>query len=532
MSSSGRDGSGVQAYREAGSLPTRVQELERALARAQADRAAQATAVEDELVRLRDIYRRMQTDLRSLRVSRDRARTDAREQRVLRARETLELAQRLEVAEEVGGAVRPVPTAYVSTRIPGSPTQYRELGESELPEIPGYKVIDRLGRGGMARVFRALTLSDGHDVAIKLLVGDTGHSAARTELFLREAAATLQLDHPGLVRAFDVGECANGPYLVMQLVHGESLASRVRRDGPLGEGDAVEVGLQVAEALIYCAKLGLTHRDVKPSNVLMSADSRVKLCDFGLTALHQDDGGQAYGSPGYAAPEQLLTPRRVDERADIYGLGCTLWHIVVGHRPFGGGAKDTFGLQRTTDLPDPRFEGADVSARLAEIIRKMGRADRDQRYGRWHECVLDLMLAQRGSPPFAAQLSEALAPHRAPRDAGDSAPADDNDTGSTLTSAPRVSSASQPSTRTEPRSRRRNRSWWMLAALVAAGLLGAAIGASTRPTAADVLEQRARELADEGKVDEAVYRLRQAALLLPANGAAQLRAAAEELDPR
>ena len=219
---------------------------------------------------------------------------------------------------------------------------------------------------------------------------------------------------------------------------------------------------------------------------------------------------------------------------------------AVGHRPFGGAPKDTFEVQRSSDLTDPRFEGADISTRLAQIIRKMGRADPSRRYRRWHECVLDLMLAARGSPPFAAQLSEALAPHTPPEPPADdagldqpgpgaSARAHDRDTGSTLPSAPGESTAGQLSTATEPWGAQRwarRRLWLFLAAVLAAGLVGGVVGASSRPSAADVLEHRARELAAEGRVDEAVHRLRQAALLLSADGAAQLRATAKELEPR
>jgi serine/threonine protein kinase len=378
----------------------------------------------------------------------------------------------------------------------------------------------------------------------------------RTELFLREAAVMLQLDHPGLVGAFDAGECAYGRYLAMEYVPGESLSSRLRRDGLMPETDVVKIAVQTARALAYCARLGLTHRDVKPSNLLLTPDGAVKLCDFGLASLTSGAGDPArpYGSPGYASPEQLTTPTDVDERADIYGLGCTLWQMAVGRRPFSGPAKQAFDEAKTTDLPDPRFEGADISPRLAQVIRRMGRAERERRYRRWDECLLDLMLVEMGNPPFAAHLADArettggaAATDPLPQLSAAAETKSFSPTTQGYDDSPSASSAStlDPLEQTSPEAGadlpiatplRSPRSWDRAVAFLAgAGLFGAlafALATFRHDDPVEKIRQRAHVLAENGRRDDAARWLREAAEIAPPDVAADLRAEADEIEKK
>ncbi len=393
----------------------RVARLEADLGRAVEERAHQSRMVREELDRLSKIYDRLRADLAGAQGERDQALEDARRERELRARETLELAEQLEEARQnasspAAAGAEESRARFVEERLRLVPEERRELAPGELPELEGFRIIEEIGRGGMATVFRAENKADGETVAIKLLHEGSKANRTRTELFLREAAVMLQLDHPALLRAIDAGDCRYGRYLVLPLVRGRSLAARARREGPLGEEESVRIALEIGRALRYCARIGLTHRDVKPSNIMQDEEGRVRLCDFGLAALDDGDSGRPYGSPGYAAPEQLSTPDEVDERADIYALGCSLWHLVVGRRPFPGSPRKSFEEARRNDVPDPRFEGADVSRRLAQVIRRMTRCKRTRRYRNWDECLLDLMLVEKGNPPFAAHLADALAP--------------------------------------------------------------------------------------------------------------------------
>ena len=546
-----------------------IVELEGALARALAERDAEFSLVEDELARLSQIYERLRDDMATVREERDRAIAAARDERERRARETLELTERLNEAmsREDAAAQR---DRFVAARLSSAPVSRLPLADDALPDVPGFEVIGRIGHGGMAMVFNARRKSDGAAVAIKLLHDGADATRARTELFLREAAVMLQLDHPGLVRAFDAGECAYGLYLVMELVSGETLASRIRREGPIPELESIGIALQVARALAYCARLGLNHRDVKPSNLLLGHDGRVKLCDFGLAALASAaDPARPYGSPGYASPEQLTTPTDVDERADIYGLGCTVWHMVVGRRPFVGPAKAAFDHARETDLPDPRFEGADISTRLAQVVRRMGRAGREHRYRRWDECLLDLMLVEAGNPPFAAHLADARDRSMPVTDemplpgTGTDGAADEGEAGSaeqpgtaTITgSVPHAPPPAPPPAApaqtapvaaeqaisqvrraplpppADPETKRG--SWIVLVAAAAtASAIAFAIGFASHPDATAKLCERARTMAGQGDPSVAARCLRDAALLSAPEDARRLRWQADAIEKK
>jgi len=525
-------------------------------------------AVEDELGRLSGIYGQLKDDLLTARAERDQARDETRRERERRARETFKLSESLRTSREteerlVDEAARSTRAEFVRKRLASAPVERQQLQPGEMPILRGYRIESLLGRGGMASVFRATRLEDDASVAIKILHGDRAGSRNRVELFLREAAMMLQLDHPALLRALDAGECNYGPYLILPVVSGRNLAIRVRRDGPMREKDALGVALEIGRALRYCKRGGLIHRDVKPSNILEDQDGHLRLCDFGLAALQTGDAGRAYGSPGFAAPEQLFTPDDVDERADIYGLGCTLWCLVVARRPFQGGPKESFDAARTTDLSDPRVEGADISPRFAQVIRRMARADRDRRYRNWDECLLDLMLVEAGNPPMAAHLADAFAVAREEQElsvarlAGDIvapvvAPASESLSQATGGSssdgqpsdgpfpdlAPKPTNpASEPGhDDVLPPSRPPHSAMMHLAFVVAIGIaLTAALvtGAELlRETPAVMLERRARDLVDQGRKDDAIRALRRAADLFEPEEAAHLLDVALEIERR
>jgi len=531
-----------------------IRELEMALEQALADRNSEFAAVEEELAHLSRIYERLRGDMRAIKEERDRALDAARDEREKRARETLELTERLEKAMKHEDSSQPVDAValrerFVTERLAAAPLAQRPLAEGALPDVPGFELLEKIGRGGMATVFHARRTGDGTEVALKLMQDGTSSSRVRTELFLREAAVMLQLEHPGLVAAFDAGECAFGRYLAMEYVAGESLSARLRRDGVMAEAEAVKIATQVARALAYCARLGLTHRDVKPSNVLITTQGTVKLCDFGLAALTSGSGDVArpYGSPGYASPEQLTTPADVDERGDIYGLGCTLWQMVVGRRPFTGPAKQAFDEAKTTDLPDPRFEGADISPRLAQVIRRMGRAERERRYRRWDECLLDLMLVEKGNPPFSAHLADAREsnsggaasdplPQLSAVADSVSAAAEDTASGASAAAAPRerAPEATEDIPVAVPMPARK--SWDRTVAFLAgAGLFGAiafAVASITHDDPVAQMRARAHELAASGRADDAARCLREAAEIAPPDVAADLRSEADEIEKK
>lgn len=201
-----------------------------------------------------------------------------------------------------------------------------------------FEVLGAAGAGGMGEVVRARDRDSGRDVAVKLLAGAGLPDRAR---FAAEAEILERLRHPAIVGYIAHGVTGRGqPYLAMEWLDGESLASRLRR-GPLTPDEAVVVGRRLASALAYAHEQGVIHRDVKPSNVMLldGALDGARLIDFGVAKGHDRDlthTGQVIGTPGYMAPEQALSRREVDGRADLFALGCTLYEGLAGASPFAG----------------------------------------------------------------------------------------------------------------------------------------------------------------------------------------------------
>lgn len=215
-----------------------------------------------------------------------------------------------------------------------------------------YRLGERLGAGGVAEVFAAVDVRLDRAVAIKLFRGDAADQLQRHEAEMRTLAS---LDHPSLVTVFDAGvdPAADRPYLVMQLVDGSTLQAE------LGSGalDALRVaryGAALADALAYVHARGLVHRDVKPANVLLSADGRVHLADFGIARLvdsaHVTKTGDVLGTPAYFAPEQVAG-EPVGPPADIYALGLVLLECLTGSRPYQGTAVEV-AMARLSKPPD------------------------------------------------------------------------------------------------------------------------------------------------------------------------------------
>ncbi|MDP3968601.1 MAG: serine/threonine-protein kinase [Nocardioides sp.] len=229
------------------------------------------------------------------------------------------------------------------------------------PVLPDATVADRyqlrevLGRGGMADVYRATDLVLDREVAVKVLRDSTDDESDRAR-FTGEARTLAQLSHSGLVVVLDAGFEAEQPYLVMELVEGPTLGSEVSA-APLDLERAGAVGVQVAEALAYVHAHGVVHRDVKPGNVLIGADGRVKLADFGIARLMDDAvrhtrTGHAIGTAAYLAPEQV-TGDKITGRTDVYALGLVLLEALTGKRAYPGSPTEAAlaRLNRAPEIP-------------------------------------------------------------------------------------------------------------------------------------------------------------------------------------
>jgi hypothetical protein len=253
-----------------------------------------------------------------------------------------------------------------------------------------YEVIGKLGQGGMGAVYKARHVELGKLVALKVLPTEHLHEASLAR-FKREVRAFGRLEHPNVVAAHDAGQHRGVHYLAMSLVDGVDLARLLAGHGPLRVADACEVARQAAAGLQHAADHGLVHRDVKPSNLMLARDGLVKLLDLGLARSAGDApaeqltaAGMLLGTADYLAPEQWHRPHAVDSRADIYGLGCTLYHLLAGRPPFAGEPGDTVlaKMHGHLEVPPPPVSRhrPDVPAGLATVLGRMLAKDPADRF--------------------------------------------------------------------------------------------------------------------------------------------------------
>ncbi len=248
-----------------------------------------------------------------------------------------------------------------------------------------FEIEHLAGSGGMGMVYRALDRRTGKRVAVKVCYRRGTHLLQRFE---REARCLARLNHPGIVRYLAHGLEPQQAYLVMEWLEGESLAARLAR-ARLTLAEAVALAIRVAEALVAAHAAGVVHRDLKPSNLFLvdGALDRVEIIDFGL-ARGQDGGapitatGATLGTPGYMAPEQVKRPRDVDYRADLFSLGCVLFHALTGAAPFEG--KDPLAMMMATASEDaPRVDSFvdGVPASLDDVVARLLSREPENRLG-------------------------------------------------------------------------------------------------------------------------------------------------------
>ena len=272
-----------------------------------------------------------------------------------------------------------------------------------MPHLEGFVVHERLGQGGMGEVFRCTRLSDGRRLAVKVLSASLAAVPDYVRRFDREAAAMAQLSHPGIVKLLDRGRSGVHCWIAMELIEGVSLRTHAVKARPQPV-QLAKLLSQVAHALAYAHARAVVHRDLKPDNVLVMADGRTKVLDFGLAGLHADgaevltQSNVAMGTANYMAPEQRKDARRADHRADLYSFGVMAYELLTGELPVGRFAppsKLVPGLGRGWDTLIERCLAAEPSARphsaleLANTLDGLGgQAD-----------LLELPRSRRRAPP-------------------------------------------------------------------------------------------------------------------------------------
>lgn len=256
-----------------------------------------------------------------------------------------------------------------------------------------YEVDSPLGAGGMGEVYRARDTRLGRDVALKVLPDSFASAADRLQRFETETRAVAALNHPSILAVFDVGQHNGSPYMVSELLEGETLRVALER-GPLSQRKAIEYGVQIAQGLACAHEKGIVHRDIKPENIFITRDGRIKILDFGLAKQAQMaaavDGatltsshtavGMVLGTAGYMSPEQVRG-EQADARSDIFAFGAVLYEMLCGSRAFH---RDTTAETMTAilreDPPEISGSGRPVSAALDRIVRRCLEKDPEQRF--------------------------------------------------------------------------------------------------------------------------------------------------------
>ena len=247
-----------------------------------------------------------------------------------------------------------------------------------------YRLGPVIGRGGMATIYRATDLRLERQVAVKILRPEVATDADLAQRFRREALAATVLRHPNIVACLDTGTDGDRAYLVMALVEGEDLAVRLRRGGRLAPRQAARIGLDVARALGVAHVRGIVHRDIKPGNILLAADGRAMVTDFGIARLAADAEaalpGTTLGSVHYFSPEQARG-RTTTPASDVYGLGLVLFEALTGTRAWTGDTTDAIALARVgAPAPSPMAARPEVPPALDAIVRRALAPEPGDRY--------------------------------------------------------------------------------------------------------------------------------------------------------
>jgi len=274
-----------------------------------------------------------------------------------------------------------------------------------------YRILHKLGAGGMGEVYLARDTRLERDVALKILKPEMATDPDRLRRFLREARAASALSHPNVAQVYEIGEAQGLSFIAMEYVDGDTLAARLE-GGPLPIADILDVGLSVSDALDEAHARGIIHRDIKPANIMISRRGRVKVLDFGLVKLTRPlnataeldrssstTTGVILGTLDYLSPEQALG-RELDHRTDVFSLGIVLYQLTSGRLPF---AAESLGemLDHLLHREPPAFDDRNgaLPADFARVVRKCLEKEPDRRYQSTRELLVDLRNIQRDSDP-------------------------------------------------------------------------------------------------------------------------------------
>ena len=306
--------------------------------------------------------------------------------------------------------IPPRPSSEDHTLAPGPASSETTLG-TKVRYFGDYELLDEIARGGMGVVYKARQTSLNRIVALKMILAGQLASEEDVQRFHAEAEAAANLDHPGIVPIYEIGEHEGQHYFSMGFVEGESLADKIK-DGPLPPREAAEYAKKVAEAIAFAHQRGVIHRDLKPANVLLDQNGEPKVTDFGLAKRVEGDSGltatgQILGTPSYMPPEQASGQLdEVRETADVYALGAILYCLISGRPPFQAAAPlDTLMQVLEREPVSPRLLNNKVPRDLETVCLKALEKDVRRRYQSAHSLAAELERFLNDEPILARPIS-------------------------------------------------------------------------------------------------------------------------------
>lgn len=284
--------------------------------------------------------------------------------------------------------------------------------------VGSYRITGQIGAGGMGAVYEAEHLLLGRRAAVKVLLPDRCSDKEIVERFFNEARATTRIQHPGIVKIYDYGHLESGnAFIIMELLEGESLGTRLKREGKFSATQSIAIARHIAGLLSEAHRHGIIHRDLKPDNVFLVPDpalprgERAKVLDFGIAKLADDEEGSSLqtktgtlmGTPVYMSPEQCRGAGGVDHRSDIYALGCVLYQMLCGRPPFiAEGSGEIIAAHIHVEPTPLRVYEESVPSSLEKVVMKLLQKDVAERY----QSMEEVIEALNGAVPFSVGVPE------------------------------------------------------------------------------------------------------------------------------
>lgn len=289
------------------------------------------------------------------------------------------------------------PQAANSSKEEGKSGESKPAEKKKEVQLGDFKLMKKLGQGGMGEVFLANQVSLDRNVALKILSKEMAKKPGFVERFVREARAMAKIDHPNAVKVYAADTDKGYNYVAIEFIDGQSMQDWMDDKGKLEVGDAVHVIMCCADALAHAHELNIVHRDIKPDNILVTKKGAVKVADFGLAkALDDEDmsmtqSGTGLGTPLYMPPEQARDAKNVDLRTDIYALGVTFYYFLSGKLPFEGETVIKLIMSKEKgQYPSVRKHNPAVPEKLELIVDKMIQKDKNHRYANCSDLMADL----------------------------------------------------------------------------------------------------------------------------------------------